>query len=142
MKYGLYVDYTTGDSEGSSEVLHEDMGVVFDDLETARKGLAMVSEHLVWSNRFSEAFHARYSESSETKNTGTKESINEEALKKPWGYDFEGRGVFGGWRFCIKLPVNDQGETVVVSTPYTGYFETLHKAYIEPLEHDDLAVYF
>lgn len=141
MKYELLVDYTTGDSYGSEEIVGEDMGVVFENKELAKAALIAVKEHYVACRAYEDAPYNTNVRSKTNPPLATKESIEAEVHKKPWCGDREDL-YFGGWRFSINLVLDDHGRKQRVHVPYTGYFETLHKAYVRATEGDGLTITF
>lgn len=143
MKYELLVDYTTGDSFGSEEVTEEEMGVIFENLEVAKLALEMVKEHYSFYNQFEDAWYKSSPHSRNNPEEKTREDICELVKTKPWSTKRleEYLICLDAWKYSITLPVDDKGNTQSVSVPYTGYFETLRKAYVRPVG-DELSVIF
>lgn len=142
MEYELFVDYTTGDSFGYEEINGESMGVCFENRDVAKKALDFVKEHYDFYKRYDLAYYSSSAYARNHPEILTKEQLGDLAKTKEWYYDYETKGSPGCWSFCIKLPVDNEGGTAVVGVPYTGYFETLRKAYVKKIEDEGLCVNF
>lgn len=119
MKYELFCDYETGDSESHYDEKEVSLGIVCSSYEVAAKALEELKEHhnLV-----------------EMADRIWKRSDHEAALKtllaKPYC-------VKEYYQYSVNVLVNEGGERRVTTLPYHGYFDRLHTLYAKPLEDND-----
>lgn len=110
--YTIKVKYKTGDSFNSYDE-EDDVGLVWESRELARKALASIKEQyeLYQNDSFT------YSQK------------NSVARSKEWCKNLteEYADYFEGWKYCIAVEM-DNGEYRNLSTSWNGYFERLYSA--------------
>ena len=131
MKYEIFTNYCTGDSFGSEDINHESLEVIVDGVDIARIAISYLEAHYKAVQEWENAPYASRGASGESK-----EQMQERISKEPW-FPYPEKPDCSCWEFSICLPVNDQGETVNISLPYIGYFETLYSVYAEVYEDND-----
>jgi len=109
MGYIIKANYQTGDSETDYRTSYE-LAYVWQSLDICKKALKWLDEQ-----------HRYYKELSGYDKKRTIDKINDEVKTKPWYRSINGNQ----WYLTAILP-GDNGEQVIESIPYHGYFEHLY----------------
>lgn len=117
--YKIKAYYTTGDSFGSEET-DTILELGWENLDIAKANLQRIKEHYKFYRELNDYW---------SRSRRTSEVIKEEVSSKDWYYS----------EFSVKLYA-DNGNEFIISAPWCGYFETLHRCeIIKEIGTDDMS---
>lgn len=114
-KYKIHISYRTGNSFGSYDE-ERYLEPTWEKLEIAKEALKRIGEHYRWYDDKHERWDSK--------------GLSEPEWHKGIEYDF-----------CLKIPL-DNGNEVMMSAFWCGYFEKLHSAKIVIIEDDEMEISF
>lgn len=118
MIYKIKAKYETGDSFSNS-VEESTLELTWTNLDVAKENLKRIKEHYTYYSKIENSYHSKKED----------ELIRQEMKKQRWYAD--------NYIGCLKL-ITDEGKELQFSAFWTGYFEKLIWAKIEPEEDTDM----
>jgi len=118
----IEVDYQTGDSFHTEEILKEQIGLCWTNKKDAIAVLKIIEEHTEYDDLTNCNYYGNLSEKKQ------KDRIAE-LKKRDWFSE--------QWGSHTMHVINNDGERVYQSAFWAGYFETLHEARVVAVESED-----
>lgn len=128
VKYRIQIDYYTGNSFGSEDLI-ETLEMVWTDLSVAKDNLARIAEHYRMYDEVERSYMKKRS----------RDSVLSENKDKPWFVKSKRHGDYESLHQLYLI--TDDGTPFMMSAFWCGYFEGLYSAEIIP-DNSDMKVVF